>query len=77
MERTHLKGASGDAITVILAAAVRFLPNGIDLTTIDNQRDLGRTAYRLNTRPRAVLGFQTPDEVSMAELKKPGGAHLG
>ena len=77
MERSQLKGASDDAINVILAAAVRLLPNGIDLSTIDNQRDHGRTAYSLNTRPRAVLGFQTPDEVFMAELAKPGDAHLG
>jgi hypothetical protein len=76
MERPHLKGASDDAINVSQGGQ-QYLPNGIDLTTIDNQREPGRTAYRLNTRPRAVLGFQTPDEVFMAELAKPGDAHLG
>ena len=30
--------------------------------------------HSLNTRPRAVLGFQTPEEVFMAELSKLGGA---
>jgi hypothetical protein len=55
MECNHLKGASGDAINVSQGGQ-QYLPNGIDLTTIDNQRDLGRTAYSLNTRPRAVPG---------------------
>jgi len=73
MERNHLKGASGDAINVSQGGQ-QYLPNGIDLSTIDNQRDPGRIAYSLDTRPRAVLGFQTPDEVFMAELAKPGGA---
>ena len=76
MERDHLKGASSDAINVSHGGRP-YLPNGIDLTTIDNQRDPGRIAHSLNTRQRAVPGFQTPDEVFMAELAKPGGAHLG
>jgi hypothetical protein len=54
MECNHLKGASGDAINVILAAALSA--EGIDLSTIDNQRDPGRIAYSLDTRPRAVPG---------------------
>ena len=49
MERTHLKGASVDAINVSHGGRP-YLPNGIDLTTIDNQRDPGRTAYSLNKR---------------------------
>jgi IS30 family transposase len=76
MERDHLKGASVDAINVSQGGR-QYLPNGIDLTTIDNQREPGRIAYSLNTRPRAVPGFQTPGEVFMAELTKPGGAHPG
>jgi hypothetical protein len=55
MERDHLKGASSDAINVSHGGRP-YLPNGIDLTTIDNQRDPGRTAYSLDTRPRAVPG---------------------
>ena len=55
MERTHLKGASVDVINVSQGGRP-YLPNGIDLTTIDNQRDPGRTAYSLDTRPRTVLG---------------------
>lgn len=51
----------------------QYLPKGIDLT-IYSQRDLDRIALSLNTRPRAVLGFQTPQEVFMAELSKLGGA---
>ena len=76
MERNQLKGASVDAINVSQGDR-HYLPNGIDLTTIDNQRDLGRISYSLKTRPRAVPGFQTPGEVFMAELAKPGDAHPG
>ncbi len=54
MERDHLKGASGDAINIILAAALSA--EGIDLSIIDNHHDPGRIAYSLNTRPRAVPG---------------------
>jgi IS30 family transposase len=45
------------------------LAKGIDLS-IYSQRDLDKIAHSLNTRPRAVLGFQTPEEVFMAELSK-------
>jgi IS30 family transposase len=76
MERDHLKGASVDAINVSQGGRP-YLPNGIDLTTIDNQREPGRIAHIRNTRPRAVPGFQTPGEVFMAELAKPGDAHPG
>ena len=55
MERDHLRGASVDAINVSQGGR-HYLPNGIDLTTIDNQRDPGRIAYSLDTRPRAVPG---------------------
>ena len=51
----------------------QYLPKGIDLT-IYSQKDLDKIAHSLNTRPRAVLGFQTPEEVFMEELSKLGGA---
>ena len=37
-------------------------------------RSLECAAHSLNTRPCAVLGFQTPEEVFMAELSKLGDA---
>ena len=55
MERDHLKGASVDAINVSQGGRP-YLPNGIDLTTIDNQRDPGRIAYSLKKGPRACPG---------------------
>ena len=55
MERTHLKGASVDVINVSQGGRP-YLPNGIDLTTIDNQRDPGRIAYSLKKGPRACPG---------------------
>jgi transposase, IS30 family len=51
----------------------QYLPKGFDLS-IYSQKDLDRIAHSLNTRPRAVLGFQTPEEVFNAELAKLGGA---
>ena len=53
--------------------AVMLQQEGIDLS-IYSQRDLDRIAHSLNTRPRAVLGFQTPEEVFMIELSKLGDA---
>ena len=39
-----------------------YLPKGIDLSTI-TQAQLTAIEIRLNTRPRKILDFQTPDEV--------------
>jgi IS30 family transposase len=51
----------------------QYLPKGIN-RTIYSQRDLDRIAHSLNTRPRAILGFQTPEDVFMAAMAKLGGA---
>ena len=54
-----------DEVVIVINGLVRqYLPKGIDLS-IYSQRDL-------DTRPRAVLGFQTPEEVFMTELSKLG-----
>ena len=47
----------------------QYLPKGIDLS-IYSQRDLNAIADSLNTRPRACLGFQTPEEVFNIEYQK-------
>ena len=51
----------------------RQLPKGVDLI-ICSQRELDIIAHGLNTTPRAVLGFQAPEDGFVAELSKLGGA---
>ena len=48
----------------------QYLPKGINLS-VYSQSDLNKIAQSLNTRPRACLGFQTPEEVSNKEMHKP------
>jgi transposase, IS30 family len=48
----------------------QYLPKGINLS-IYSQSDLNKIAQSLNTRPRACLGFQTPEEVFNKEAQKP------
>jgi IS30 family transposase len=47
----------------------QYLPKGYDLS-IYSQQDLDRIAESLNTRPRACLGFQTPEAVFAEECRK-------
>lgn len=51
----------------------QYLPKGIDLSLYSN-RDLEKIAESLNTRPRACLGFQTPEKVFYNEIQRPGVA---
>ncbi len=46
----------------------QYLPKAIDLSPY-SRRDLEKIAHSLNTRPRACLGFQTPEEVFYNEPK--------
>ena len=50
-----------------------YLPKGADLSPY-SRRDLEKIAHSLNTRPRAWLGFQTPEEVFYNEIQRPGVA---
>jgi len=47
----------------------QYLPKGTDLSGL-NQRGLNRIAARLNTRPRRILGFATPQEVFAQHLRE-------
>jgi IS30 family transposase len=47
----------------------QYLPKGIDLS-IYTRRDLEKIAQSLNTRPRACLGFKTPEEVFYHEIQR-------
>ena len=49
----------------------QYLPKGVDLSPY-SRRDLEKIAHSLNTRPRACLGFQTPEEVFYNEIQRPG-----
>ena len=51
----------------------QYLPKGTDLSPW-SRRDLEKIAHSLNTRPRACLGFQTPEEVFYNEIQRPGVA---
>ncbi len=51
----------------------QYLPKGVDLSPY-SRRDLEKIAHSLNTRPRACLGFQTPEEVFYNEIQRPGVA---
>lgn len=47
----------------------QYLPKGTDFSAI-SQRELNHIATRLNTRPRRVLGFATPQEVFEQHLSE-------
>ena len=47
----------------------QYLPKGVDLSPYSH-RDLEKIAASLNTRPRACLGFQTPEEVFYNEIQR-------
>jgi transposase, IS30 family len=47
----------------------QYLPKGLDLS-IYSQKQLDRIAESLNTRPRAMHDFQTPQEVFNTEIQK-------
>ena len=47
----------------------QYLPKGIDLS-IYSRSDLEKIAQSLNKRPRACLGFKTPEEVFYNEIQR-------
>lgn len=47
----------------------QYLPKGIDLS-LYSQKDLDKIAQSLNNRPRACLGFYTPQEVFQKEINQ-------
>ena len=51
----------------------QYLPKGFDLSPY-SRRDLEKIADSLNTRTRACLGFQTPEEMFYNEIQRPGVA---
>lgn len=51
----------------------QYLPKGIDLS-LYSRGDLEKIAHSLNTRPRACLGFQTPEQVFYNEIQRNGVA---
>lgn len=59
----------------LILGNLRVFGTSLSAGSIGTKRaDIERIAHSLNTRPRAVLGFQTPEEVFMAELSKLGDA---
>lgn len=47
----------------------KFFPKGRDLRDV-TQEEIDRAAHLLNTRPRKVLNYRTPDEVLHEELRR-------
>ncbi|WP_158850288.1 IS30 family transposase [Algibacter sp. L1A34] len=46
----------------------RYLPKGTDFNLIDKKR-LAEIQEKLNNRPRKIIGFKTPKEIMLNELK--------
>ena len=51
----------------------QYMPKGTDLSSL-SQDDLDAIAHKLNTRPRRILGFLTPEEVYRYHQSKLGAA---
>lgn len=54
----------------------RYLPKKTDLSDL-NQEELDDIVYEINTRPRKCLGFYTPREVFLRELRQGVAIQLG